>query len=133
MFPGTGHLPFPACDVILSQAIFNPGPGRSAPLPVNTAQMTVLESCEGGSPEACRAQARGPGLPRGETCPCESTRPSPPQHVGSQEPAVTNTAWGSGSLRQGPTEQLAEWVEPKLRGWDRKQLPWAGDPSEPSP
>lgn len=82
MFPGTGHLPFPACDVILSQAIFNPGPGRSAPLPVNTAQMTVLESCEGGSPEACRAQARGPGLPRGETCPCESTRPSPPSARG---------------------------------------------------
>lgn len=47
LVPGAARLTFLACDVIQSCAIFNLWLGHSAPLPVNTAQMTVLESCGG--------------------------------------------------------------------------------------
>lgn len=46
--PGAAHLTFLACGVSQSWAIFNLWQGHSAPLPVNTTQMTVLEP-RGGS------------------------------------------------------------------------------------
>lgn len=69
--PGAGCVTFLACDVTRSCAIFNLGPGHSAPLPVNTAQMTVLEShgaagsVQGQAIRACSVpSAAAPSSPR---------------------------------------------------------------------
>lgn len=69
--PGAGCVTFLACDGTRSCAIFNLRPGHSAPLPVNTAQMTVLEShgaAGSGQGQAVRAcsvpSAAAPSGPR---------------------------------------------------------------------
>lgn len=84
------------CDVIQSCAIFNLGPGHSAPLPVNTAQITVLESqgvnglwarpSHQGLLHVTPKSPRRTGTPGGER---HSSINPLSQHMGAEDMAVT--------------------------------------------
>lgn len=108
--PGAAHLTFLACGVSESRAIFNLWQGHSAPLPVNTAQMTVW------NPAGAAGSARGPAIGPAPCVPCSAQgglelqeASVTPQHMGAEDAAVTETdPRGAGQSEKG-TASMSKW------------------------